>query len=37
MATLKDVAKRSGFSLTTVSRALNDFEDVNENTKEIYH
>ncbi|MEE0692883.1 MAG: LacI family DNA-binding transcriptional regulator [Lachnospiraceae bacterium] len=35
MATLKDVAKRSGFSLTTVSRALNDFEDVNENTKEI--
>lgn len=35
MATLKDVAKRSGFSLTTVSRALNDYEDVNENTKEI--
>lgn len=33
MATIKDVAKKSGFSITTVSRALNGFNDVNEETK----
>jgi len=33
MATLKDVSRESGFSVTTVSRALNGFDDVNEETK----
>lgn len=33
MATIKDIAKVTGFSVTTVSRALNDFSDVNEKTK----
>jgi DNA-binding LacI/PurR family transcriptional regulator len=33
MATLKDVSKVSGYSVTTVSRALNGFDDVNEETK----
>jgi len=33
MATLKDVARESGYSVTTVSRALNGFDDVNEETK----
>jgi len=33
MATLKDVARVSGYSVTTVSRALNGFDDVNEETK----
>ncbi len=31
--TLKDVAKKAGMSVTTVSRALNDFDDVAEETK----
>jgi len=35
MPTLKDVAKATGFSVTTVSRALNGYDDVNEETKEI--
>ena len=34
MSTLKDVAKASGVSLTQVSRALNDYDDVSEETKE---
>ncbi len=33
MTTIKDVAKKSGFSVTTVSRALNGYNDVNENTR----
>ncbi len=33
MTTLKDIAKISGVSLTQVSRALNDFDDVSEATK----
>jgi LacI family transcriptional regulator len=35
MPTIKDVAKKSGFSITTVSRALNGFDDVSEETKRI--
>lgn len=35
MPTIKDVAKKSGFSITTVSRALNGYDDVNEETKKI--
>lgn len=31
--TLKDIAARSGFSVTTVSRALGGYDDVNENTR----
>ena len=33
--TIKDVAKRVGLSVTTVSRALNDFNDVSAETKEL--
>jgi LacI family transcriptional regulator len=33
--TLKDIAKRVGFSVTTVSRALNDYDDVSEETKRL--
>lgn len=33
MITLKDIAKLSGYSVTTVSRALNDHSDVNMETK----
>ena len=33
MATLRDVSRESGYSVTTVSRALNGFDDVNEATK----
>ena len=32
--TLKDVAKQSGFSVTTVSRALGGHDDVNEQTRQ---
>jgi LacI family transcriptional regulator len=31
--TIKDIAKKVGLSVTTVSRALNDFDDVNAETK----
>ena len=34
MPTLKDVAKASGVSLTQASRALNDYDDVSEQTKQ---
>lgn len=34
MATLKDVARKAGLSVTQVSRALNDHADVNEATRE---
>ncbi len=33
MATIKDISKKSGFSITTVSRALNGYDDVNEETR----
>ena len=33
--TIKDIAKRVGLSVTTVSRALNDFDDVSVETKEL--
>jgi LacI family transcriptional regulator len=35
--TIKDIAKRVGLSVTTVSRALNDFDDVSAETKELIH
>ena len=31
--TLKDIARETGYSITTVSRALNDYDDVNAETK----
>ncbi|WP_062232371.1 LacI family DNA-binding transcriptional regulator [Fictibacillus sp. FJAT-27399] len=34
MTTIKDIAKRVGLSITTVSRALNDYYDVSEKTKQ---
>ena len=33
MATIKDISKRLGISVTTVSRALNGYPDVNEDTR----
>ena len=33
-ATIRDVAKACNVSITTVSKALNDYPDVNKNTKE---
>jgi LacI family transcriptional regulator len=33
VVTIKDIAKKSGYSITTVSRALNGFDDVNEETR----
>ncbi|HEU0221824.1 MAG TPA: substrate-binding domain-containing protein [Paracoccaceae bacterium] len=34
MTTLKDISRRSGYSVTTVSRALNGFDDVTEATRQ---
>ena len=34
MATIKDIAKLAGVSVTTVSRALNGYSDVNTKTKQ---
>jgi LacI family transcriptional regulator len=33
MVTIKDVSKRSGYSITTVSKALNNYSDISEATK----
>ena len=33
MVTIKDVALKSGFSITTVSKALNDYPDISDTTK----
>ena len=35
MATLKDISKQTGFSVTTVSRAINGYSDVNEKTRSV--
>ena len=35
MTTLKDIATKTGFSITTISRALNGYSDVNETTREL--
>ncbi len=37
VVTLKDIAKETGKSITTVSRALNDYDDVSSATKELVH
>lgn len=34
MVTIKDVSKRSGFSITTVSKALNNYSDISDKTKQ---
>ena len=34
MINIKDVAKISGYSIGTVSKALNDYPDINEKTKQ---
>ncbi|TDL31107.1 LacI family transcriptional regulator [Jeotgalibacillus sp. S-D1] len=35
MPTIYDIAKKTGFSITTVSKALNNYTDVSEKTKKI--
>ncbi|MCK4819202.1 LacI family DNA-binding transcriptional regulator, partial [bacterium] len=35
MITLKDISKKTGKSITTVSRALNDYDDVSPETKKL--
>ncbi|GGF36185.1 LacI family transcriptional regulator [Halobacillus andaensis] len=35
MTTIYDIAKKTGFSITTVSRALNNYTDVSKTTKKI--
>lgn len=34
MVTIKDLSKMSGFSVTTVSKALNDYSDISQKTKD---
>lgn len=34
MVTIKDISKKSGFSVTTVSKALNNYSDISEKTKD---
>jgi len=36
MTTIKEIAKKTGYSITTVSRALNNYDDVNSTTKKKY-
>ncbi|WP_337444123.1 LacI family DNA-binding transcriptional regulator [Bacillus coahuilensis] len=33
MVTIYDIAKKTGFSVTTVSKAINNYSDVSEKTK----
>jgi LacI family transcriptional regulator len=33
MVTIKDISKRSGYSITTVSKALNNYSDISDTTK----
>jgi LacI family transcriptional regulator len=35
MVTIKDISKKSGFSVTTVSKALNDYTDISLETKNL--
>ncbi len=35
MVTIKDISKKSGFSVTTVSKALNDYSDISQETKDL--
>nr|WP_145405998.1 LacI family DNA-binding transcriptional regulator [Paenibacillus xylanexedens] len=35
MATIKDISQMTGFSITTVSRALNGYSDVSESTRKL--
>lgn len=35
MVTIKDISKASGFSITTVSKALNDYPDISKHTKAL--
>ena len=35
MVTIKDISKRSGYSISTVSKVLNNYPDIPEHTKEI--
>lgn len=35
MVTIKDISKKSGYSVTTVSKALNDYSDISDKTKKL--